>query len=61
MKPHKYKIGDIVAVAATKYLGAPQGQYEVTRLMPPTGDQNQYRVKPVAGGAERMVKEDDLS
>ncbi len=62
MQPHKFKVGEYVQVATAKYLGAPQGRYEVVRLMPPAQDnQNQYRVKSVEDGVERMVKEDDLS
>jgi hypothetical protein len=62
MQPHKFKVGEFVRVATAKYLGAPQGRYEVVRLMPPAQDnQNQYRVKSVEDGVERMVREDDLS
>ena len=61
MKGHKFKVGEFVRVAAPKYLGTPQGRYEVVRLMPPEGNQNQYRVRSVEDGVERMVKEDDLS
>jgi hypothetical protein len=61
MKAHKFKIGEYVRVNTAKYLGAPQGRYEVVRLMPPEGNQNQYRVRAVEGGVERMVKEEDLT
>jgi hypothetical protein len=61
MKEHKFKVGQFVRVAAPKFLGTPQGRYEVLRLMPPVGNQNQYRVRSVEGGGERMVKEEDLS
>ncbi len=61
MKDHKFKVGQFVRVAAPKFLGTPQGRYEVLRLMPPVGNQNQYRVRSVENGVERMVKEEDLS
>lgn len=59
---HKYQVGSLVRVSALKALGATQGRYEVVRLMPPAADnQNQYRVRSVESGRERMVKEHDLS
>lgn len=62
MQPHKFKVGHYVRVNTAKYLGAPQGRYEVVRLMPPSADnQNQYRVKSVEDGVERMVREEDLA
>ena len=61
MKEHKYKVGEFVRVVTAKYLGTPQGRYEVVRLMPPADNQNQYRVKSAETGVERMVKEEDLS
>lgn len=61
MKEHKFKVGQFVRVAAPKFLGTPRGRYEVLRLMPPAGNQNQYRVRSVENGVERMVKEEDLS
>jgi len=62
MQPHKFKVGSYVRVNAAKYLGAPQGRYEIIRQMPPSADnQNQYRVKSVEDGVERMVREEDLS
>ena len=62
MQPHKFSVGSFVRVNTAKYLGAPQGRYEVVRLMPPAQDnQNQYHVRSVDRGTERMVKEVDLS
>jgi hypothetical protein len=62
MRPHRFKVGEFVRVASGKYLGTPPGRYQVVRLMPPTADnQNQYHVRAVASGVERMVKEIDLT
>jgi hypothetical protein len=62
MPLHKYQVGNFVHVGTLKALGTPQGRYEVLRLMPPaTDNQNQYRVRSVDSGRERMVKEHDLS
>jgi hypothetical protein len=61
MQPHKFKVGQFVRVASGKYLGTPHGRYEVVRLMPSSQDnQNQYHVKSVEDGVQRMVKEADL-
>ncbi len=40
----------------------PPGRYEIVRLMPPTvGGDNQYRIKSLHDGHERVVKESDWS
>lgn len=62
MQPHKFQVGHFVRVTGPKFLGTPQGRYEVVRLMPPAADnQNQYRVRSVENGVERMVREEDLT
>lgn len=61
MKAHKYKVGDYVRIAARPAWSVPAGRYQVIRQMPPEGDHNQYRVRFVDDGHERMVKENDLS
>lgn len=61
MKEHKYKVGAYVRVASRTVAAVPVGRYQVIRLMPPEGFQNQYRVRFVDDGHERMVKEADLS
>jgi hypothetical protein len=61
MSAHTYKIGQVVHVTANMFGTAPPGPYEVTRLLPPTGMANQYRVKSLKNGQERVVREDDIS
>ncbi|MGE3652319.1 MAG: hypothetical protein AB7G10_28595 [Reyranellaceae bacterium] len=62
MQSHRFKVGEFVRIAGGKFLGTPQGRYQVVRLMPPAQDnQNQYHVRSVDRGVERMVKEVDLS
>lgn len=61
MKAHKFKVGDYVRIASRIVSAVPPGRYQVVRLMPPEGSHNQYRVRFVDDGHERMVKESDLS
>ena len=58
---HKFKVGQFVRIETSKYLGAPAGRYEVIRLMPPTDNRNQYRIRSVENGTERMVQEEEIS
>lgn len=61
MKEHKFKVGAYVRVATRTAAAVPVGRYQIIRQMPPEGFQNQYRVRFVEDGHERMVKETDLS
>ncbi|MGE0425702.1 MAG: hypothetical protein AB7O88_25810 [Reyranellaceae bacterium] len=61
MHAHKFKVGDYVRVAPRTVGAVPAGRYQVVRQMPPEGAQNQYRVRYVDDGHERMVKESDLT
>jgi len=42
-------------------LAATSAEYEITRLLPPEGGQNLYRIKGMAETFERMARESDLS
>lgn len=60
MPAHKFKLGQVV-VAQANLFGMPlPGPYEVTRLLPPTGLSNRYRVKSLKNGHEGVVHEDDI-
>ena len=61
MKQHKFQVGQFVRIAPRTLGAVPTGRYEVVRQMPPEGATNQYRVRFVDDGHERMVKESDLS
>jgi hypothetical protein len=59
---HKFKIGQSV-----NYTSAPAGAgrgsggiYKITQLLPPEGDDFQYRIKSAAEPHERVVKESQL-
>jgi hypothetical protein len=54
---HKFKIGQSVY-----YLGceSASGAYQVTQLLPPEGDEFQYRIKNAREPHERVAKENEL-
>jgi hypothetical protein len=57
MSGHKYKIGQLV-----NYLGGDRapGLYQVTQLLPPEGEEFQYRIKNINEPHERVAKEREL-
>lgn len=61
MQLHKFQVGQFVRMAPRVLWAAPAGRYQIVRLMPPQGFVNQYRVRFVDDGHERMVKESDLT
>ena len=61
MSQHRYRMGQIVEARADKLGLIPPGRYEVVRQLPPTvAGTNQYRVKSVLTGQERVLTENDL-
>ena len=57
MSGHKFKIGQLV-----NYLGRDRalGVYQVTQLLPPEGEEFQYRIKNINEPHERVAKEREL-
>ncbi|MBA4211233.1 MAG: hypothetical protein C0454_17035 [Parvibaculum sp.] len=61
MQAHKYKIGDTVEfTAGGSYPPAARGRYQIVRQLPSEGEGFQYRIKSLADGHERMVREGQL-
>jgi hypothetical protein len=61
MTQHRFRTGQIVESRADKLGIIPPGRYEVVRQLPPTvGGTNQYRVKSVTTGQERVLTEKEL-
>ena len=60
MVAHIFKVGQVVGARATLLTDTPPGPYEIMRLLPPAGMANQYRVKSLKNGHERVVREDDM-
>jgi hypothetical protein len=58
---HKFKIGQTVNYTSGSFgIGRGSGVYKVTQLLPPEGDEFQYKIKSAAEPHERVVKESQL-
>jgi hypothetical protein len=58
---HKYKVGQSVSFTSGPFgRGGTNGVYKVTQLLPPEGDDYQYRIKNANEPHERVVKESQL-
>jgi hypothetical protein len=59
---HKFKVGQSVNLALGPFgRGITGAVYKITQLLPPEGDDHQYRVKSASEPHERVVKESQLS
>jgi len=58
---HKFKIGQTVNYTSGPFgAGSARGVYKITRLLPPEGDDFQYKIKCAAEPHERVAKESRL-
>lgn len=60
MTGHKFKAGQTVTVVARRYEASPRGSFSIVRILPTEHGVNQYRIKSVADGHERVVSEAEL-
>ena len=60
MIAHTFKVGHVVGAGTTLSANTPPGPYEIRRPLPATGMINQYRVKCLKNGHERVIREDDV-
>jgi hypothetical protein len=61
MLNHKFNVGQLVHIASARVAGpVPQGAYRIERLMPFEAGEFLYRLKPLGGGPERVVRESQL-
>ena len=59
---HKFKIGQTVLYTSGPFgRGGTSGSYKITQLLPPEGDDRQYRIKSPSEPHERVVRESQLS
>jgi hypothetical protein len=58
---HKFTVGEVVQFAGPRFLRAASGLYEVTRLVPHSGGEFQYRIKNSEESYERIAKESQLT
>jgi hypothetical protein len=62
MSGHKFKVGQSVTLTPfSSGVVASNSGYEVLRLLPANGGQNQYRIKSPSEPFERVVNENELS
>ena len=61
LKIHKYSIGQNVRYTSGPFgrFGA-SGSFKVVKLLPPEGDEHQYRIKSTGEAFERVAKESQL-
>jgi hypothetical protein len=57
---HKFKAGQTVAVAPRRYNPLIGGRFTVVRILPTERGSNQYRIRSVADGHERVVMEGEI-
>ena len=58
---HKFKVGQSVSLVSGPFgRGGTNNIYIITQLLPPEGDDYQYRIKSVNEPHERVVKESQL-
>ena len=62
LSDHRFKVGQSVLYTSGPYgRGAASAVYKVTQLLPPEGDDRQYRIKSANEPHERVVKESQLN
>ena len=61
LRTHKYSIGQNVRYTAGPFnrIGA-SGSFKVVKLLPPEGDEHQYRIKNTEEAFERVARESQL-
>ena len=61
LSEHKFKVGQTVHFTAGPYgRGGVGGIYKITQLLPPEGDDRQYRIKSANEPHERVARESEL-
>ena len=58
---HKFTVGQTVQFAGPHFLRAAPGPYEITKLVPHSGGEFQYRIKNSKESHERIAKESQLT
>jgi hypothetical protein len=60
MPDHKFYIGEIVRLSPMLTRKAASGAYEVTRRLPQSAGEYEYRIKSINEPHERVVRESEL-
>ncbi len=62
MHEHKFKVGQSVSLTSGPFgRGRSDGIYKIVKLLPPEGDDCQYRIKSASEPHERVAKESQLN
>jgi hypothetical protein len=62
LSDHKFKIGQSVHyISGPHGRGTADGVYTITQLLPPEGDDRQYRIKSASEPHERVARESQLA
>ena len=61
MPPHSFRIGQTVTLVPNEFLGVKHGLYAIVRLLANDGLDREYRVKHLADGHERVVRQSEIS
>jgi hypothetical protein len=61
LSDHKFKLGQTVHYTSGPYGRGGSAIYKITQLLPPEGDDRQYRIKSSDEPHERVVKESQLA
>ena len=56
MTSHKFKIGQSVNYTSGPFGASASGVYEITQLLPPEGDDFQYKIKSARERHERVAR-----
>lgn len=57
---HRFKVGQSVRYRSSVRSGS-NASFKILRLLPPEGDQRQYRIKSSSEAHERIAKESELN
>jgi hypothetical protein len=61
LKTQKYALGQTVRyIAGPMTRGTTSGTFKIVRMLPPDGDEYQYRIKSTSEAFERVAKESQL-
>ena len=61
MKDHRFKVGDKVTLGADEFAPGRETSFEIVRLLPAERWINQYRLKSISDGHERVARETELT
>ncbi len=61
LKSHKFTIGQTVRyIAGPLNRASAEGSFQIVKLLPPDGDEHQYRIRNTEEAFERVAKESQL-